>query len=154
LPKQLNLEKIPEESKAKRLVTKFRQYFGLGVRIILIGVYDFVVIGAVCFLVFMLFFLFGHALIYLFSLSWSEIIIIEAALTGIIIAIRARFFCKNMREKGKKLNWHMFPCVFGIHQMEPQGTHWEEIGYDTHLIRTLRCPHCSIEDYEASYQSY
>jgi hypothetical protein len=153
LPK-LNPEKISEGSKATRLVTKLRHYFGLCVRAVLIGLYDFVVIGAVCFLVFMLFFSFGHALIYLFGLSWSEIIIIEAALTGIIIAIRVRFFIKNMREKGKKLNWHMLPCVFGIHQMEPEGTHWEEIGYDTHLIRTLRCPYCSVEDYEASYQSY
>jgi hypothetical protein len=154
LPKQLELEKKTDESKAIRLHIKLSYYFGKCIRIILIGVYDFIVIGAVCFLVFMLFFLFGHALIYLFGLSWSEIIIIEAALTGIIIAIRIRFFCKNMREKGKKLNWHMLPCIFGIHQMEPQGTHWEEIGYDTHLIRTLRCPHCFVEDYEASYQSY
>ncbi len=145
---------MSQHSIPKRLVDKLIRYFLLCIRAVLIGIYYFAIIGGVSFIIFMFYFSFGHALVYFFNLSLIQIIQIEAILTGILIAMRVWFFCKKMVKKHRRLDWHMIGCVFGVHDMEQCDTYWGEIGYNTHLIRTLKCPYCEVEDYEASYQSY
>ncbi len=127
----------------------FLHYFRLCIVFIVGGAYIVGVFAAVTLLPL---WLLGLIMIQFFSLSWFDVVVIEALLVLHVTALRIGLLWVRVCDRNERMKLRMIGCLFGFHEYGDTGEYWDMIGIDCHRFRVSQCKYCSSRSEEVSAQ--